>query len=78
MRRSCGTDWSNERRAPMEFVESDDPRIVTGCWIELCIFDDKIVEPEDRLLERPLPYSVPIKGTSPHLLPLRFFLRARS
>ncbi|SCV74655.1 BQ2448_7684 [Microbotryum intermedium] len=49
--------------APREYLGPDaDPRVITGCWIESCIHEDRLVPFDDRLLERPLPYEIPIKG----------------
>ncbi|GAA6017709.1 hypothetical protein JCM10207_000471 [Rhodosporidiobolus poonsookiae] len=47
-------------KAPKRFVNSEDNRIVTICWLELCIYCDDCLPPQDRLLERPLPYSCPV------------------
>ncbi|SCZ98417.1 BZ3500_MvSof-1268-A1-R1_Chr3-2g06356 [Microbotryum saponariae] len=49
--------------APREYLGPDaDPRVITGCWIESCIHEDRLVPFDDRLLERPLPYEIPIQG----------------
>ncbi|GAA6048683.1 hypothetical protein JCM3770_002019 [Rhodotorula araucariae] len=47
---------------PEQFAHSNDPRIRTVCWIELCIFHDELLEPADRLLERPITYACPVPG----------------
>ncbi|GAA6039213.1 hypothetical protein JCM8097_000472 [Rhodosporidiobolus ruineniae] len=39
-----------------------DPRIVTICWLEHCLWREEISEPNDTLLLRPLPYAVPVPG----------------
>lgn len=49
-------------RAPKEWRDSNDPRVVTGCWVEYCIVNDGIIAPAGRLLERPLPYEIPVPG----------------
>lgn len=50
-------------RAPKQWVESADRRVVTGCWVEYCIVSDGIATPSsERLLDRPLPYEVPLPG----------------
>lgn len=48
---------------PSQYLDSTDPRIVTVCWIELCIFAGEVILPADRLLEKPLPYTVPVPST---------------
>ncbi|BGO95748.1 hypothetical protein NBRC10512_001584 [Rhodotorula toruloides] len=47
---------------PARFLASSDPRVVSICWLELCIFHDTLLAPADRLLERPLPYHCPVEG----------------
>lgn len=44
------------------FFRSSDQRVVSICWLELCIHFNTLVVPSDRLLERPLPYICPIPG----------------
>ncbi|GAA5892781.1 hypothetical protein JCM6882_000578 [Rhodosporidiobolus microsporus] len=48
--------------APAAFTGSSDNRVVTICWLEVCIFFDRFIEPEDRLLERPIPFACPVPG----------------
>lgn len=50
------------RRPPARFFASPDPRVVSICWLELCIFHDAVLSPADRLLERPLPYHCPVEA----------------
>ncbi|BGP20145.1 hypothetical protein JCM10213_000770 [Rhodosporidiobolus nylandii] len=60
----AGADWvivDYVEPAPA-FRNSHDPRIVTICWLELCIFYDTCLVPDDRLLERPIPYDCPVEG----------------
>ncbi|BGP58205.1 protein kinase activating protein dpb11 [Rhodotorula sphaerocarpa] len=45
-----------------QFFQSDDPRVVSVCWLELCIYAGALLPPADRLLERPLPYHCPLPG----------------
>ncbi|BGP27759.1 protein kinase activating protein dpb11 [Rhodotorula toruloides] len=47
---------------PSRFFASSDSRVVSICWLELCIFHDALLKPDDRLLERPLPYHCPVEG----------------
>ncbi|GAA5908595.1 hypothetical protein JCM8208_002676, partial [Rhodotorula glutinis] len=47
---------------PARFANSTDPRIRTVCWIELCIFHDKLLELADRVLERPISFACPVPG----------------
>ncbi|BGP35488.1 protein kinase activating protein dpb11 [Rhodotorula toruloides] len=48
---------------PARFFASTDPRVVSICWLELCIFHDTLLDPADRLLERPLAYHCPVEGS---------------
>lgn len=44
------------------FFRSSDQRVVSICWLELCIHFNTLLVPSDRLLERPLPYVCPVPG----------------
>lgn len=50
--------------APSEYRGTDDPRVVTECWIEKCIYYGKVLPPSDFLLDKPLAYDVPVPGAS--------------
>ncbi|BGP43583.1 protein kinase activating protein dpb11 [Rhodotorula kratochvilovae] len=56
-----GEELDNADYVIVDHVD-DDPRIRTVCWIELCIFYDTLLEPADRLLERPITYACPVPG----------------
>ncbi|GAA6010634.1 hypothetical protein JCM11491_003003 [Sporobolomyces phaffii] len=49
---------------PERFLNSRDPRVVSVCWIELCLWAERVVPVEDRILDRPIPYSCPVQGAS--------------
>lgn len=51
-------------RAPAEFIYSEDPRVITGAWIERCIVEESLQKPGVLLLDRPLPYEFPVPGQS--------------
>ncbi|GAA5863504.1 hypothetical protein JCM3774_006504 [Rhodotorula dairenensis] len=44
------------------FFRSADQRVVSICWLELCIYYDTLLAPADRLLERPLSFPCPVRG----------------
>ncbi|GAA5896339.1 hypothetical protein JCM5296_002949 [Sporobolomyces johnsonii] len=48
--------------APDRFTNSTDPRVVTVCWLELCIFAVTVLAPANRILDRPIPYACPVPG----------------
>ncbi|GAA5940149.1 hypothetical protein JCM1841_005964 [Sporobolomyces salmonicolor] len=48
--------------APDRFTTSTDPRVVTVCWLELCIFTVTVLTPANRILDRPIPYACPVPG----------------
>ncbi|GJN94435.1 hypothetical protein Rhopal_007515-T1 [Rhodotorula paludigena] len=58
----ANVDWIvvDYAEPPARFNDSDDPRVVSICWLELCIFHDALVPPADRLLERPISYACPV------------------
>jgi len=49
-------------RPPARFANSSDPKVVSVCWIELCLWAEEVVQPEDRVLDRPIPYACPVEG----------------
>lgn len=44
------------------FFQSADERVVSICWLELCIYHNMLLTPSGRLLERPLPFTCPVRG----------------
>ncbi|ORX39769.1 hypothetical protein BD324DRAFT_233372 [Kockovaella imperatae] len=40
------------------------PTLVTECWIEGCCFERRMVSPDDHLVFRPLPATLPIRGAN--------------
>lgn len=54
-------------RADKKYSTSNDGRIVTGAWVESCIYANAVVEPGKRLLDRPFAFKVPFESTSPFL-----------
>ncbi|GAA6060788.1 hypothetical protein JCM10212_005437 [Sporobolomyces blumeae] len=47
---------------PRRFAKSADPRIVSVCWIELCLWAERVLDVEDRVLDRPIPFACPVTG----------------
>ncbi|GAA5930116.1 uncharacterized protein JCM15063_004721 [Sporobolomyces koalae] len=47
---------------PFRFANSIDPRVVSVCWIELCIWAEQVVPVGDHVLGRPIPFACPVKG----------------
>ncbi|GAA5901568.1 uncharacterized protein JCM6883_000258 [Sporobolomyces salmoneus] len=47
---------------PERFMNSKDERVVSVCWIEVCIWEERVVPLLDRILDRPIPYPCPVKG----------------
>lgn len=43
---------------------AQDSRVVTECWLERCIHDEKVLPPGNQILSRPLTFPVPIMGAS--------------
>ncbi|GAA5820926.1 hypothetical protein JCM11251_001880 [Rhodosporidiobolus azoricus] len=60
-----GVDWIlvDFVEAPKRLTHPPDPRVVTICWLELCIHFDQVIQPEDRLLLRPIPFACPVPGS---------------
>ncbi|GAA5985524.1 hypothetical protein JCM10908_007009 [Rhodotorula pacifica] len=44
------------------FFRSTDRRVVSICWLELCIHNNALLTPAERLLERPLGFLCPVPG----------------
>ncbi|GAA5967510.1 hypothetical protein JCM3765_004691 [Sporobolomyces pararoseus] len=53
---------------PERFMNSSDPRVVSVCWIEYCLWADKVVPITDRILDRPIPFKCPVKGAEKFLV----------
>lgn len=62
-RSAPGTDCSFDS-APERLRHSTNPLLVTECWLERCLYEEKVIVPSDRLIDQPVSFTGPVPGSS--------------
>lgn len=59
--RAFDTDRSFDS-APERLRNSTNPLLVTECWLERCLYEEKVIVPSNRLVDRPVSFTGPVSG----------------
>ena len=57
-----------------ESDEGERAKFRTECWIERCIFEERICPPEEHVVFTPLKINTPVEGTLLSFIPAMYLL----